>query len=421
MKIKTIHARQILDSRGNPTVEADVILEDGTMGRAAVPSGASTGTHEAVELRDNDPKTYGGKGVLKAVQNVNEVICEALADSDVSDQKNIDYTLCDLDGTDNKSRLGANAILAVSLACAKATAISQNKPLYEYFGHLAGNTKYALPMPMMNIINGGSHANFATDIQEFMIMPTGAKSFSHAIQMGSEIFHQLAKILKKEGYPTTVGDEGGYAPRVRKGNTEALDLISQAVDEAGYKLSEDIALALDIASSKLYTNGKYHLSTEKRTLSCEEMIEWLASLVEKYPIISIEDGLSESDWDGWKKLTKEIGDKVQLVGDDLLVTNTKFLKRAIDEKCANAILIKPNQIGTLTETIEAVKMAQSAGWNAIISHRSGETEDTTIADLAVGLGTRQIKAGSLSRTDRVAKYNQLLRIQEILGEKAWLT
>lgn len=413
MKITKIHARQILDSRGNPTVECDVTLENGVVGRAAVPSGASTGTHEAVELRDGDNAQYLGKGVLKAVANVNGEIAEFIAGMDAEDQKAIDTKMVELDGTENKGRLGANAILSVSLAVARAHAMNQKQPLYATLG-----TNPLLPLPMMNIINGGAHAAFATDIQEFMIMCIGAKTFSDAIRMGAEVFHHLAKVLKAHGYPTTVGDEGGYAPRVKNGNAEALELISEAVKNAGYTLGNDIVFALDVASSELYKDGKYELKTEGKTLTSDEMVEWLVALTQKYPIVSIEDGLAESDWDGWKKLTAKIGDKVQLVGDDLFVTNIEFLKRGITEKAGNAILIKPNQIGTLTETIQAVRMAQDAGWNTVMSHRSGETEDTTISHLAVGLSTGQIKTGSLSRTDRVAKYNELLRIEEELGAKA---
>lgn len=415
MKITKIHSRQILDSRGNPTVEVDVLLENGVLGRAAVPSGASTGTNEAIELRDNDKSKYGGKGVLNAVKNVNIEISNTVVGMDVEDQNEIDSKMIQLDGTENKSRLGANAILAVSLATSKAAAQSKNIPLYKYFGELSGNTKFTLPLPMMNIINGGAHADFATDIQEFMILPIGASNFSDAIRMGAEIFQSLKNTLKSSGYDTTVGDEGGFAPRVRNGNKEALDLISSAIESIGYKLGVDVALGLDVASSEFLDDGKYVLKKENVSKTSEEMVNWFSSLISSYPIVSIEDGLAESDWNGWKILTSQLGDKIQLVGDDLLVTNTKFLKRAIEEKAGNAILVKVNQIGTLSETIDAVKMAKEAGWNAVISHRSGETEDTTIADLVVGLGTGQIKTGSLSRTDRVAKYNQLLRIEEELG------
>lgn len=417
MKIASIHARQILDSRGNPTIEADVTLESGIIGRAAVPSGASTGSHEAIELRDGGD-LYGGKSVLNAVANVNGEISKALVGMDVTSQTEIDQKMIDLDGTENKGRLGANAILAVSLACAKAAALAKGKPLYAYVATLAGNSKLVLPLPMMNIINGGKHAAGSTDIQEFMIMPVGATSFSDCIRMGAEIFQALGKVLKGKGYATTVGDEGGYAPAVKNGNAEALELISEAVAKAGYKLGEDIVLALDVASSELMHDGKYALATESKQLSSKEMVAFYEDLVNRFPIVSIEDGLGEDDWDGWKQLTEKLGDRIQLVGDDLLVTNTEFLKRGIAEKAGNAILIKVNQIGTLTETIRAVNMAHDAGWKAVISHRSGETEDTTIAHLAVGLGTGQIKTGSLSRTDRVAKYNELMRIEEQLGESA---
>lgn len=422
MKIQRIHARQILDSRGNPTVEADVILENGILGRAAVPSGASTGSNEAIELRDGDKSKYLGKGVLKAVENVNTTLAKALKGEDALQQKAIDYLMLDLDGTKNKSKLGANAILSVSLATAKAAAQAKDLQLYEYVNKHLLTSQIAhptsLPLPMMNIINGGRHADFATDIQEFMILPVGAKTFSDALRMGAEVFHHLAKVLKAKGYETTVGDEGGYAPRVKNGNAEALDLIIQAVMNAGYTPGEDIVFGLDVASTELLEDGNYNLKAEKETYSSSQMVDWLAQLVENYPIVSIEDGVGESDWDGWKYLTKVIGDKIQLVGDDLLVTNTTFLQKAISEKAGNAILLKVNQIGSLTETIEAVEMAKNADWNNVMSHRSGETEDTTIAHLAVGLGTGQIKTGSLSRTDRVAKYNELLRIEEHLGSKA---
>jgi len=417
MNIASIHARQILDSRGNPTIEADIILEDGTLGRAAVPSGASTGSHEAIELRDGD-STYNGKSVLRAVANVNGEIQPALTGHDVCDQTGIDQLMIDLDGTDNKGRLGANALLAVSLAAAKAAAQTQKQPLYQYIADLAGNDQLVLPLPMMNIINGGKHAAGSTDIQEFMIMPVGAKSFSHCIQIGAEIFHALGKVLAAKGYSTTVGDEGGYAPAVKHGNAEALELIVEAVQKASYSLGTDVVLALDVASSELIQDGSYQLKTEAKTLSSTEMSDFYASLINQFPIASIEDGLGEDDWAGWKTLTARLGDHLQLVGDDLLVTNTAFLERGIAEKAANAILIKVNQIGTLSETINAVAMAHKAGWKAIISHRSGETEDTTIAHLAVGLGTGQIKTGSLSRTDRVAKYNELMRIEEALGDQA---
>jgi len=417
MNISTIKARQILDSRGNPTVEADVILDDGTLGRAAVPSGASTGSHEAIELRDGD-QAYGGKGVLKAVNFVNTEIKDALVGKDVADQAGIDQVMIELDGTPNKARFGANAILAVSLAVAKAAALEQKLPLYRYVANLAGNTEFTLPLPMMNIINGGKHAAGSTDIQEFMIMPVGATSFSQCIQIGAEIFQALGKVLHDKGYGTTVGDEGGYAPAVKNGNAEALDLIAEATAKAGYTLGEDVVLALDVASSELLEDGLYVLNTEGKKLNSAEMTAFYKDLADRFPIRSIEDGLAEDDWAGWVTLTNELGDSLQLVGDDLLVTNTEFLKRGIEEKAANSILVKVNQIGSLTETIAAVKMAHDAGWTAVMSHRSGETEDTTIAHLAVGLNTGQIKTGSLSRTDRVAKYNELLRIEEELGENA---
>jgi enolase len=418
MKIQHVTARQILDSRGNPTVEADVTLENGIMGRAAVPSGASTGSNEAVELRDGG-SAWGGKGVTKAVANVNGEIAVAVTGLDVTSQAHLDQVMIDLDGTPNKGRLGANAILAVSLAAAKAAALSKDQPLWEYVQGLAeGVQDPTLPLPMMNIINGGQHAAGSTDIQEFMIMPVGAKDLTQALQMGTEVFHALKKVLAKAGYGTTVGDEGGYAPAVKHGNQEALDLISQAVEAAGYQLGSDIALALDVAASELYKDGKYHLASDNKALSSAEMVGFLEDLAKQYPIVSIEDGLAEDDWEGWKLLTERLGDKVQLVGDDLFVTNVDFLERGIREHSANAILIKVNQIGTLTETMAAVHMAQKAGWKAVISHRSGETEDTTIAHLVVGLSTGQIKTGSLSRTDRIAKYNELLRIGEQLGESA---
>jgi len=418
MDIKTIRARQIIDSRGNPTVEADIILSDGTLGRAAVPSGASTGSNEAVELRDGGD-AFGGKSVMQAVANVNGPIAEALVGMSADNQRAIDERLITLDGTPNKGKLGANALLAVSLAAAKAAALSEKKPLYQYLHELEPKAgQMTLPVPMMNIINGGKHAAGSTDIQEFMIMPVGAATFSDAIRMGAEIFHALAKVLKEKGYGTTVGDEGGYAPHVKEGNAEALELISLAVSKAGYNLGEDVVLALDVAASELYVDGKYNLATENRSLTSDEMVDWLVELSDKYPIASIEDGLAEDDWQAWAKLTEKLGDRVQIVGDDLLVTNVSFLKRGIDEHAANAILIKLNQIGTLSETIDAVTMAHDAGWRAVISHRSGETEDTTIAHLVVGLGTGQIKTGSMSRTDRVAKYNELLRIEEELGERA---
>jgi len=409
--IANIKGRQILDSRGNPTVEADVILTDGTMGRAAVPSGASTGSGEALELRDGGD-AWGGKGTGTAVTNVNTKIAPALIGKDASDQSAIDQVMFDLDGTENKSNLGANAILAVSLAAAKAAANAKKQPLWQYVANMTNTGTQSLPLPMMNLMNGGAHAAFATDIQEYMIICKGADSIEKALQMGTEVFHALAKVLKSKGYPTTVGDEGGFAPRVKNGNREPLELLSEAVQNAGYTLGSDVVFALDAAASEFYQDGAYQLKCEDRTLTSAQMVDWLASLADEFPIVSIEDGLAEDDWDGWKLLVERIGDNVQLVGDDLLVTNTKLLKRGIDELAANAILIKPNQIGSLTETIEAVKMAQAAGWNTVMSHRSGETEDSTIAHLAVGLNCGQIKTGSLSRTDRVAKYNELLRISE---------
>lgn len=418
MKIRAVTARQILDSRGNPTVEADVKLENGLMGRAAVPSGASTGANEAIELRDGE-KAYGGLGVLKAVGHIKGEIAKAVIGLDADDQDALDRVLIDLDGTETKARLGANAILAVSLATAKAAALEHHEALWEHIQHLApGINDPHLPLPMMNIINGGKHAAGSTDIQEFMIVPLGAPSFSEALRWGAEVFHQLAKVLKAAGYPTTVGDEGGYAPPVKHGNKEALDLIKQAVEAAGYNFGRDIAVALDVAASELYHDGKYQLAAEQRELTSAQMIAFYKELSTTYPLVSLEDGLAEDDWGGWAALTAELGDKLQLVGDDIFVTNPKFLKRGIKEHAANSILIKLNQIGTLTETITTVGMAREAGYTAVISHRSGETEDTTIADLAVGLATGQIKTGSLSRTDRVAKYNQLLRIEEALGDSA---
>lgn len=408
--ISSITARQILDSRGNPTVEADVILRDGTLGRAAVPSGASTGAGEALELRDGD-SGWGGKSVYQAVRNVNEIIAPALAGKDASDQTALDNVMLALDSTDNKSKLGANAILSVSLAAAKAAANAKKQPLWRYIANMTGKSP-SLPLPMMNVMNGGAHAAFATDIQEFMIICKGAKTFEETLKMGTEIFHALAKILKNHDYPTTVGDEGGYAPRVRSGNREPLTLLSEAITSAGYTLGSDVVFAMDAASSEFYQDGRYELKCEGKSLSSEEMIDWLEALVNEFPIVSIEDGLAENDWSGWRQLRARIGDRIQLVGDDLLVTNTSLVQKAIDEHAANALLVKPNQIGSLTETIQAVSMAQDAGWNTVMSHRSGETEDTTISHLAVGLGCGQIKTGSLSRTDRIAKYNELLRIAE---------
>ena len=414
--IVDVLAREILDSRGNPTVEAEVILEDGSIGRAAVPSGASTGEHEAVELRDGDKKRYLGKGVLKAVKNVNDKIGPDIVGMDALDQILIDRTMIELDGTGNKGNLGANAILSVSLAAAKAAAASLCIPLYRHIGGVNANT---LPVPMMNIINGGAHADNSLDLQEFMIMPIGAEDFQNAIRMGVEVFHHLKSILKKKGLNTSVGDEGGFAPML-KTNEEAIELIMEAITAARYKAGKDILLALDPAASEFYDSSKkvYNLKGEGKTLSSEKMIDYYERLVKAYPIISIEDGLSENDWKGWKGLTERLGKNVQLVGDDIFVTNKKILAKGIEEGIGNAILIKVNQIGTLTETLEAVEMAKKAGYTAIISHRSGETEDAIIADIAVATNAGQIKTGSASRTDRIAKYNQLLRIEEQLGETA---
>jgi len=410
--IKHIHAREILDSRGNPTIEADVTLENGVMGRAAVPSGASTGSREAIELRDGDKSRYGGKGVLKAVENVNTVIADALKGMDPSDQSGIDQTMIDLDGTKNKEKLGANAMLAVSMAAAKAAASDKNESLFRYFGD--GNV---LPTPMMNIINGGAHADNSVDLQEFMIIPAGAPSFREALRYGVEVFHALKSVLHDKGLNTAVGDEGGFAPDLGS-NEEAIQVILEAIEKAGYEPGKDIFIGLDAASSEFYSDGKYHLASEGKSLTSAEFTDYLAGWVEKYPIISIEDGIDESDWDGWALQTSKLGDKVQLVGDDLFVTNTEIFKRGVDNHIANAILIKVNQIGTLTETMNAIQMAQGADYGVVVSHRSGETEDATIADIAVGTNAGQIKTGSLSRSDRVAKYNQLLRIEEELGDDA---
>jgi enolase len=414
-KIDNIHAREILDSRGNPTVEADVLLASGERGRAAVPSGASTGEHEAVELRDGDPKRYGGKGVLKAVGHVNDLIARELKGRDALDQTAIDKMLIDLDGTPNKSNLGANATLAVSMACARAAANHQGTPLYRSLG---GDNAKTLPVPMMNIINGGAHADNNVDFQEFMIVPVGAQKFSEALRMGAEIFHTLKSVLRKKGYATGVGDEGGFAPNL-KSNEEAIETILEAIGIAGYHAGSDILLALDPAASEFYDGQSYVFKkSDGRKLSSTEMIAFWKDWVDKYPIVSIEDGMAENDWDGWKALTGAVGEKIQLVGDDLFVTNTKFLKKGIDLGVANSILIKVNQIGTLTETTDCIRMAQDAGMTAVVSHRSGETEDSFIADLAVGTSAGQIKTGSASRSDRIAKYNQLLRIEEELGEAA---
>jgi enolase len=410
--IVDVIAREILDSRGNPTVEADVLLESGVMGRAAVPSGASTGSREAIELRDGDAGRYLGKGVLRAVENVNTEISETIIGLDAEEQAFIDRVMIDLDDTDNKSRIGANAMLAVSMAVAKAAAEESGLPLYRYFG---GSGPMQMPVPMMNVINGGAHANNNLDIQEFMIMPVGAQSFREALRCGAEVFHHLKKLVDKKGYPTTVGDEGGFAPNV-SGNDEAIELILSAIEKAGYTPGQDVLLALDCAASEFYKDGKYILASEGLELSSAGFADYLATLADKYPIVSIEDGMHEGDWAGWKILTDKLAKKVQLVGDDLFVTNTKILKRGIDEGIANSILIKINQIGTLTETFAAVEMAKRAGYTSVISHRSGETEDSTIADIAVGLNAGQIKTGSLSRSDRIAKYNQLLRIEEDLGD-----
>lgn len=409
-----ILAREILDSRGNPTVEVDVILEDGTLGRAAVPSGASTGAHEAVELRDGDKTRYLGKGVLQAVEFVNGEIADALVGADALEQVELDEAMIELDGTNNKSRLGANAILGVSLAIAKAAADFTSQPLYRYIG---GTSARTLPVQMMNIINGGEHADNPIDIQEFMIMPVSAKTISHAIQMGAEIFHTLKKELSTAGHNTGVGDEGGFAPNLNS-TKDALDFIMSSIEKAGYKPGEDVYLALDCAASEYYSNGIYDYKGEGKKLSSKENAEYLTNLVNNYPIISIEDGMDEDDWEGWKELTNLIGDKCQLVGDDLFVTNSERLKKGIDEGCANSILIKVNQIGTLTETLEAVDVAHRAGYSSVMSHRSGETEDATIADLAVATNCGQIKTGSLARSDRLAKYNQLIRIEESLGATA---
>ena len=409
--INQIKAREILDSRGNPTLEVEVTLENGTVGRAAVPSGASTGAHEAVELRDNDKARFKGKGVSKAVENVNKDLATALIGLDAKDQKSIDHKMIDLDGTENKSRLGANAILGISLAIAKAAATCSNQSLFRYIG---GERARVLPVPMMNIINGGEHADNPIDIQEFMIMPIGAKNIKEAIRMGSEVFHTLKAELSSSGLSTSVGDEGGFAPNISS-TRDALDFILKSIENAGYKAGEDIYLALDCASTEYFCDGKYHLSGEDKVLGSKDNAAYLADLVADYPIISIEDGMAEDDWKGWEILTNELGDKIQLVGDDLFVTNPKRLKKGIKKSCANSMLVKVNQIGTLTETLEAVDLAHRANYTNVMSHRSGETEDTTIADLAVATNCGQIKTGSLARSDRLAKYNQLIRIEEELG------
>jgi len=410
--IVDVVAREILDSRGNPTVEADVLLESGVMGRAAVPSGASTGSREAIELRDGDRQRYGGKGVLKAVENINTEISEAIMGLDASEQSFIDGALVDLDGTENKSRLGANALLAVSMAVAKAAAEESGLPLYRYFG---GSGAMAMPVPMMNVVNGGAHANNSLDLQEFMIIPIGAQSFRDALRCGAEVFQALKGLLDGKGLSTSVGDEGGFAPSLAS-NAAALDLVMAAIERAGYMPGGDVVLGLDCASSEFFENGRYRLAGEKLDLTAAQFVDYLASLADKYPIISIEDGMAESDWDGWQLLTERLGKRVQLVGDDLFVTNARILKEGVKLGVANSILIKVNQIGTLTETFAAIELAKRSGYTAVISHRSGETEDTTIADIAVGTNAMQIKTGSLSRSDRVAKYNQLLRIEEDLGD-----
>ncbi|MCH7762348.1 MAG: phosphopyruvate hydratase [Candidatus Marinimicrobia bacterium] len=413
-RIAHITAREVLDSRGNPTVEVDVQLNDGSIGRAIVPSGASTGEHEAVELRDGDKNRFLGKGVRRAVHNVKEILAPSVIGLNANDQRGLDNHMIELDGTDNKSKLGANAILGVSMANARAIANSRKQPLFQSLG---GDKAVTLPIPMMNILNGGSHADNNVDIQEFMVFPIGASSFSQALQMGTETFHHLKSVLKSKGLNTAVGDEGGFAPNLRS-NEEAIEVILEAIGMAGYKSGEDIFLALDVAASEIYDEGMYHLESEGRTLSSDEMVAYYNDLLEKYPIVSIEDGLAEDDWNGWQHMNAELGKKVQIVGDDLTVTNMTRLQRAIDEKSMNAILIKLNQIGTVSETIDAISLAKENNFGAIISHRSGETEDTTIADFAVAMGMGQIKTGSASRTDRVCKYNQLLRIEEILGDRA---
>ena len=416
--VSKVYAREVIDSRGNPTIEVEVLTESGAFGRAMVPSGASTGEREALELRDGDKSRFMGKGVLKAVENVNTKIAEAIIGLDTCDQNIIDKTMIELDGTDTKSNLGANAILGVSMACAHAAADYYGMPLYKYLGGFNGKT---LPVPMMNVVNGGSHADSTVDFQEFMIMPVGAKSINEALRMGSETFHNLRSVLKAKGYNTNVGDEGGFAPSCNDGNEEPLQLIVAAIEKAGYVPGKDICIAMDVAASEFYNKetGNYDLAKSGRgTKTTDEMIDMYAEWVEKYPIISIEDGLGERDWDGWKKLTDRLGSKIQLVGDDLFVTNPKILKEGIEKGIANSILVKVNQIGSLTETFDAMEMAKQAGYTCVVSHRSGETEDTTIADIAVGLNAGQIKTGSMSRTDRIAKYNQLLRINDQLGEVA---
>ena len=410
--ISNIKARQVLDSRGNPTVEAEVYLQNGAFGRAIVPSGASTGAGEALELRDGDKSRYNGKGTLKAVWNVNSKIRDVLVDNS-ADQRTVDQMMLELDGTDNKSGLGANAILAVSLANAKANAKARKLPFYKYIAELAGTTdQMSIPMPMMNVMNGGAHASWSTDFQEYMIIPRSAGNIADAVRMGAEVFHALKEVLKERDYPTTVGDEGGYAPKVRDGNNEPLECIKLAVEKTGYTFGKDIAIAMDIAASEFYDQDHYVLKTNGDWKSSDDMINWYDWIINNYPVVSIEDGLAENDWSNWKIMTERMGSRIQLVGDDLFVTNTRLLEKGIEEKCANAILIKPNQIGTLSETIDAVKLAKQSGYKTVMSHRSGETEDVSIAHLAVGLGTGQIKTGSLSRTDRVSKYNELIRIAD---------
>ena len=410
--ISNIKARQVLDSRGNPTVEAEVYLQNGAFGRAIVPSGASTGAGEALELRDGDKSRYNGKGTLKAVWNVNSKIRDVLVDNS-ADQRTVDQMMLELDGTDNKSGLGANAILAVSLANAKANAKARKLPFYKYVAELAGTTdQMSIPMPMMNVMNGGAHASWSTDFQEYMIIPRSAGNIADAVRMGAEVFHTLKEVLKERDYPTTVGDEGGYAPKVRDGDNEPLECIKLAVEKTGYTFGKDIAIAMDIAASEFYDQDHYVLKTNGDWKSSDDMINWYDWIINNYPVVSIEDGLAENDWNNWKIMTERMGSRIQLVGDDLFVTNTRLLEKGIEEKCANAILIKPNQIGTLSETIDAVKLAKQSGYKTVMSHRSGETEDVSIAHLAVGLGTGQIKTGSLSRTDRVSKYNELIRIAD---------
>jgi enolase len=412
-KITNITAREVLDSRGNPTVAAEVMTEKGSIGTAMVPSGASTGAREALELRDKDPKRYLGKGVLQAVDNITSKIAPHVIGMEVTEQETLDKAMIDLDGTENKSTLGANAILAVSMASAHAAAADNDLPLYRYLGE---GEEFTMPVPMMNIINGGAHANNSVDMQEFMVLPVGAGTFAEAVRYGAEIFHALKSVLASKGLNTAVGDEGGFAPDLDS-NEEAIEVILKAIDETGFKAGEEILLGLDVASSEFYKNGKYHLASENKVLNSAEFIEYMLPWFEKYPIITVEDGMAEDDWDGWKQLTETLGDRVQLVGDDLFVTNTSLLQQGIDRQIANSILIKVNQIGTLTETIAAIKMAKNAGYTSVISHRSGETEDTTIADLAVATSAGQIKTGSLSRSDRIAKYNRLMKIEQELGEK----